>query len=144
MKSLRWLSISSLLLLSCVGTKELTIDTYPAGADITINGELVGKSPVTTEINQDKVLGIVARKEGYEIGSETITPQTSRFLSIIWTENDPKSKYIEEDLVSIPLRKLQDVSSYTPSVLPKYTGGGGDTRPSLPEVPELRPMPDLD
>lgn len=144
MKSLRWLPISSILFLSCVGTKELTVDTYPAGADITINGEPIGKSPVTTEISQDKVLGIVARKEGYEIGSETITPQISRFLSFVWTENDPKSKYIEEDLVTIPLKKLQNVSSYTPSVLPAYTGGGGDTRPSLPEVPELRPMPELD
>lgn len=133
-----------LLLVSCVGSKDFTVNTFPEGADITINGEFVGKSPVTTQIKQDKTLGIVAYKSGYEVASETINPVSSKFLSFIWTESDPKSKYIEEDAVSIPLRKIPTPATYTPSKMPAYTGGGGSTRSVLPEAPALRPMPQLD
>ena len=144
MKSAFFLPVVSLLLVSCVGPKELSIDTAPEGAEITINGEYVGKTPLVTTIAQDKTLGIVARKSGYEIGSETLVPTSSPFLSFVWTENDPKAKYIEEDSVTIPLKKIPTPSSYTPSIMPKYTGGGGSTSAALPEVPALRPMPDLD
>lgn len=144
MKKLLCLSVLSAALVSCVGTKDFTVNTFPEGADITINGDYVGKSPVTTEIEQDKTLGIVARKSGYQIGSETISPVTSRFLSFIWTESDPKSKYIEEDSVAITLKKIPTPATYTPSVMPKYTGGGGSTKASLPEPPALRPLPELD
>lgn len=144
MKNLSCLSVLALLLVSCVGTKEFTVNTYPEGADITINGEFIGKSPVTTEIKQDKTLGIVARKEGYQIASETIAPATSRFLSFIWTESDPKSKFIKEDSIDITLDKVLTPATYVPSVMPSYTGGGGSTTPSLPEPPALRPMTELD
>ncbi len=144
MKKPYCLPLAALLLVSCVGTKELTIITAPEGAEITINGDYVGKTPLVTEIAQDKTLGIVARKSGYEIGTETLVPVTSPFLSFVWTENDPKSKYIEEDSVTIPLKKIPAPASYTPSVMPRYTGGGGSTSAALPEVPALRPMPDLD
>ena len=144
MKKLLCLSVLSAALVSCVGTKDFTVNTFPEGADITINGDYVGKSPVTTEIAQDKTLGIVARKSGYEIGSETISPVTSKFLSFVWTESDPKAKYIEEDSVYITLKKIPTPATYTPSVMPMYTGGGGSTRAVLPEPPALRPMPELD
>jgi hypothetical protein len=144
MKKMLCLSAVVLSLVSCVGTKPLTITTYPEGAEITINGEAVGKTPLTTEIAQDKTLGIVARKDGYEIGAATLSPVSSRFLSFIWTENDPKSKYIEEDSVTIALKKLRTTETYTPKAMPTYDGGGGSTKACLPEVPELRPMPELD
>lgn len=144
MKRLSGLSAVLLLLVSCVGTKDFTVITTPEGADISINGKPVGKSPVTTEIAQDKTLGIVAHKAGYEVASETIAPVKSRFLSFIWTESDPKAKYIEEDSVIILLKKIQTTETYTPSVMPKYTGGGGTTSAVIPAPPALRPMPDLD
>ncbi len=144
MKASSCLPVLALLLLSCTGTKELSINTAPEGADITINGEYMGKTPLVTTIQQDKVLGIVARKEGYAINSATLTPTVSKLLSVIWTENDPKAKYIEEDSVNIPLMRLQSVSDYSASRLPAYTGGGGSTSSVLPEVPALRPMPKLD
>ena len=144
MKSALYFSALALSLVSCVGTKELTITTAPEGADITINGKFVGKSPLTTEIEQDKTLGIVAHKSGYEVASETISPVSSKFLSFIWTKSDPKSKYIEEDSVCISMKKIQTPASYTPSVMPAYTGGGGPTSAVIPEAPALRPMPDLD
>ena len=144
MKSPLFLSAFALLLVSCVGTKQFTVNTAPEGAEISINGKYVGNSPVTTEISQDKTLGIVAYKSGYEVTSATITPVTSKLLSFIWTESDPKSKYIEDDSVYISMKKIQTPESYTPSVMPAYTGGGGPTSAVLPKVPELRPMPRLD
>lgn len=144
MKNILSFSVLALGLVSCVGTKNLTVNTYPEGAEITINGEPVGKSPLTTEIKQDKELGIVAYKPGYEVGCETLTPVSSNILSVIWTSNDPKAKYIEEDSVNIQLKKIQTPATYKPSVMPEYTGGGGPTSAVLPKVPELRPMPELD
>lgn len=144
MKNACILSALAFMLVSCVGTKDFTVYTYPEGADVSINGEAVGKSPVTTEIHQDKTLGILARKPGYMIASETITPQTSKFLAFVWTKDDPKAKYIEEDSVHINLQKIPTPASYTPSTMPKYTGGGGSTSAVLPEPPSLRPMPEFD
>lgn len=144
MKNACIFSALAFMLVSCVGTKDFTVYTYPEGAEISINGEAVGKSPVTTEINQDKTLGILARKPGYMIASETITPQTSKFLAFVWTKDDPKAKYIEEDSVHINLQKIPTPASYTPSTMPKYTGGGGSTSAVLPEPPSLRPMPEFD
>lgn len=135
---------AALLLVSCIGTKEITIITAPEGADISVNGEYVGKSPVVTEIKQDKSIGIVARKAGYEIGTETLTPETSKFLAFVWTKNDPKAKYIKDDTVTIPLKEIKKPEHYTPMELPAYTGGQGVTTPSLPQPPALRPMPELD
>lgn len=144
MKKILCAAVLSLFLVSCVGKKELAINTFPEGAEITINGEPVGTTPLVTTIAQDKTLGIVARKSGYMVASETISPVRSKFLSFIWTENDPKAKYIEEDSVTIPLEKFPEPEAYKPTQLPAYTGGGGSTSAALPEVPALRPMPELD
>ena len=144
MKDILCATLVSLLLVSCVGKKDLAINTFPEGAEITINGKVVGTTPLVTTVAQDKTLGIVARKPGYQVGVETITPVRSKFLSFIWTENDPKAKYIEEDIVEIPLEKFAEPEAYKPAQLPKYTGGGGSTSAALPEVPALRPMPELD
>ena len=144
MKSPLYFSVLALFLASCAGTKDFSITTEPEGADISVNGKYVGKSNVEIEIEQDKTLGIVAHKSGYEVTSATITPVTSKFLSFIWTESDPKSKYIAEDSVHLTLRKLQTPASYTPRAMPPYTGGGGPTSAVVPAAPELRPMPRLD
>lgn len=128
----------AVLLASCVGTKEFTVETYPEGAEISINGKKVGTSPVTVEIEQDKNLGIVAFKPGYEVTSHTVPTQTNSWLALLWTKNDPKAQYIEENSVAIPMKKIETIHSYKPSSLPTYTGGGGRT---APKAPELRPMP---
>ena len=164
MKSTLYVSVLALFLASCAGTKKFTIFTTPEGADITVNGEYVGKSEtminleddgeeagegrsawgIEIDIEQDKTLGIVAHKSGYEVASATIRPVTSKFLSFIWTESHSRSKYIAEDSVHLTLRKLQTPASYTPRAMPPYTGGGGPTSAVVPKVPELRPMPRLD
>ncbi|MCQ2365444.1 MAG: PEGA domain-containing protein [Akkermansia sp.] len=110
----------TLALVSCVGTKEFTVNTEPEGAEITLNGKPVGKSPVTLTIEQDKSLGFVARKDGYALGAATVHTQPHWFYSLLWTKSDPKARYIEEDEVTIPLRPIADAADYTPVRLPVY------------------------
>lgn len=144
----RSLALPGLLLLaSCVGKKDFTVNTYPQGAAITINGEPVGTSPVTTEIAQDKDLSILALKPGYEAASETVPTQTNTLLAIIWTKRDPYAQYIEPDEVTIPLKKIPTPASYTPTKLPAYRGAAPaemKAEQTPPEMPALRPLPDFD
>lgn len=109
-----------LCLVSCVGTKEFTVNTEPEGAEITLNGKEVGKSPVTLTIEQGKSLGIIARKDGYALGSATVHSEPHWFYSLLWTKNDPKARIIEQDDVTIPLRPIADAADYTPVRLPAY------------------------
>lgn len=122
MKSYLTLAIGGLMLASCVGSKPFTIRTTPCdGATVHINGELIeGVTPLTTEVAQSKDLGIVVEKEGYQVGSATIYTQTSWWRALLWTENDPKARYIEEDEVTIPMEKIKTIRTYTPTVLPKF------------------------
>lgn len=122
---------------SCIGTKKLTIRTDPSGADVSINGvPMSEKTPFSLEISQKKDLGIVASKPGYESAAHTLTTRTNWWLSLLWTKNDPRAQYIEEDEVTLTLKKIPTAMGYRPSAIPAYTGGGGYTTP-----PELRPMP---
>lgn len=126
---------------SCYGTKELMIHTAPEGANVSINGKDVeGKTPLTVTVEQSKDLGIVVDKPGYRVASKTIYTQSNWWLSLLWTRNDPRSQYIEEDEVFIPMEKIQGVKDYKPSVLPAYDESKF-RRSSA--VPELRPMPDF-
>lgn len=132
-------------LLSCVGTKELTIRTQPEGADVSVNGVLLkGQTPLKLKVSQKKDLGIVASKPGYETAAHTIHTRSNWWLALLWTKNDPRAQYIEEDEVTLTLRKIPTAEFYKPSTMPPYTGGGGYTAPpKMPasKVPELRPMP---
>lgn len=120
MRNLAVSFLSALFLVSCVGTKEFTVNTEPAGADITLNGEPVGQSPVTLSIAQDKSLGIIAHKDGYALGTATVHTEPHWFYSLLWTKNDPKARIIEEDEVTIPLRPITGAADYTPVRLPAY------------------------
>lgn len=131
----------SLCVVSCVGSKEFTIHTHPEGAKISINGEpQPGETPMTVKISQDKDLGIVATKPGYELAAKTITTRSSWWLSLLWTKHDPRAQYIEEDEARLELRKIPSAADFRPSAIPPYTGGGGATAPAS-AVPTLRPMP---
>ncbi|MCC6547763.1 PEGA domain-containing protein [Candidatus Sumerlaeota bacterium] len=58
-------------------TQRLTVSSTPDGAEVFVNGELVGTTPVQTKINRRDDSNIMIRKEGYK----TITKTTSRELS---------------------------------------------------------------
>ena len=127
------------LLASCSGTKMFTIYTDPEGADISINGQRqFGKTPLTLKLSQEKDLGIVASKPGYETAALTVPTRTNWWLALLWTKSDPRAQYIEENDVMLKLKKIPTAQEFRPEPLPRYTGGGGVT---APKAPALRPMP---
>lgn len=129
-------------LASCMSTKTLTIRTQPEGADVSVNGvHLEGKTPLKLQISQRKDLGIVASKPGYETAAHTLTTKSNWWLALLWTKNDPKAQYIEEDEVTLTLKKIPSLQRYSPSAIPPYTGGGAYTTPQKSKAPELRSMP---
>lgn len=148
MRSIAVAAVCCLCLVSCVGTKEFTIHTQPEGADVTVNGvPQIGRTPLVMTTYQDKDLGIVASKPGYETAAHTVRTRSNWWLALLWTKTDPRAQYIEEDEVTIPLKKIPTAEDYRPSAMPPYTDGGGATTPkersksSQSTVPSLRPMP---
>ena len=135
-------ALLALAFVSCHGTKEITIYTQPEGANVSINGKPIeGKTPLTTTVEQDKDLGIVVDKPGYRVASKTVYTQTSWWLRLLWSKNDPRSQYIEEDEVFVPMEKISSAAQFVPSKLPEYTGSATKREFSAP--PPLRPMPEL-
>ncbi len=142
------ISMLCLALASCVAQKQFTVNTSPQGAAVTINGKSIsGVTPVTTEIREDKDLGIVVERPGYEVGSLTVNTKTSWWRSLLWTENDPRARYIEEDSVTIPLKPLRNNATYTPSTLDSFQLPTSDSSSSSYKplnnstAPALRDMP---
>lgn len=127
-------------LISCIGSKDFTIHTTPEGATVNINGKKQeGVTPMTLRIKQDKDLGIVVRKPGYESTTETVRTKTSMFQSLLWTSHDPRAQYIEEDEITIPLTPVAQPANFRPTRLPAYNN---PDKPTPAKVPELRKMPD--
>lgn len=143
MKRFLLLFACCMLLASCAGTKNLTIRTAPEGADIAINGKSVGKSPLTLEVEQTKTLGIVAHKDGYELGSATVPTKPHWFLALLWTKTDPKAQVLTQDSVHIRMNKIPSAANYTPVPLPAFAPPSGTFPERESEVPALRPMPEL-
>lgn len=127
-------------LVSCVGTKELTIRTAPKGADITINGvPQEGTTPMTVTISQKRALGIVASKVGYESAAYTVNTRSNWWLSLLWTRDDPRAQFIPEDEVNITLRRIPTAETFRAKTLPPYGAPLNNTASSQP--PALRAMP---
>lgn len=125
-------------LISCIGTKDFTIHTAPEGATVNLNGKVQeGVTPMTLRIKQDKDLGIVVRKPGYQSAAETVRTRTSMWQSILWTGHDPRAQYIEEDEITIPLSPIPTPASFRPTTIPVYKN---PDRPVPSQVPALREM----
>lgn len=122
MKILRFLMAAAVTAaVSCTHeTKQLRIDTQPQGADVSVNGKYVGKSPVETEILQRHDQGITASKEGYENASSVLRTKRDTFLGLLWGKEDPRSNYIEEDQTSLILRPIPTINNYTPTEMPSF------------------------
>ncbi len=127
-----------LSLAACVGTKNITIHTQPEGAQVSINGvPQLGETPMSVEVKQQKDLGIVVSKPGYENAAYTVPTRTNWWLSLLWTKSDPRARFIEEHEVNIPLRRIPSLSGFRASTIPEYTGG----RFPASAPPPLRPVP---
>ncbi len=133
-------ALLALCLSSCYGPKDFLINTDPEGATITINGKPCEgrKTPMVVTIEQDKDLGITAMKPGYEVTTRTVESQTSTWGAILWNKRDPRAQYIEQDEITIPMKKIPTAAGYTPGSIPGYRPPATQ---NSSEVPELRPMP---
>lgn len=138
------LAVICLCLGSCIGTKKLVIRTEPEGAEITINGKLQeGKTtPMVLEISQKKDLGIVATKPGYETAARTLYTHPGWWSSLMWTKSDPRAQYIEEDEVTLRLKKIPTAEGYRVSEIPPFRSGAQQPAAGHPsKAPALRPVP---
>lgn len=61
-------------------TQEVGIASNPAGANVTINGELKGVTPTTLKLDRDKQYTIVLTKPGYEPYSAALTHSVSGWV----------------------------------------------------------------
>ncbi|WP_309398639.1 PEGA domain-containing protein [Cerasicoccus maritimus] len=52
----------------------VTVYSFPTGADVSIDGESVGKTPVTVELGRLKAHQLVLNKTGYKPQKETVLP----------------------------------------------------------------------
>ncbi len=138
MKCLLPVTALCLLLAACSQTKDFTVRTLPEGARISINGKEYRQcSPLTVEIDQGKDLGITAFKPGYEVATATVETQTNFWRALLWNKHDPRARYIEEDDITIPMKKISSAGNFRPTRLPEYK----PPYKTRSDVPALRPMP---
>jgi len=80
-----WLIISAAMLVGAAGCveRELTVNTEPQGALVTLNDEQIGTSPVTVSFNWYGDYKVRIRKAGYE------TLNTHRRLEGPWYDHFP-------------------------------------------------------
>ncbi len=145
MKRLLPATLLVLAFASCHGTKDFTIHTEPEGAEITINGKpCTGlRTPMTVTISQEKNLGITATKPGYEVAGRTVETKTGFWTALLWNKHDPRAQYIEEDEVTIPLRKIPTAASFVPTSLPGYQPPAPRCGIEDSPIPALREMPEF-
>lgn len=127
-------------LVSCVGTKKLYIRTIPGEANITINGvPQKGVTPMTVTVSQNRALGIVASKSGYESAAYTVNTRSNWWLALLWTRDDPRAQIIPDNEVEIPLRRIPSAEGFRSKALPPYGAPLKGTATS--SAPALRAMP---
>ncbi len=147
LKKLLFSSLAALMTVSCTHEyKDILINTTPQGATIRINGEeKESKTPFTTSVKQRENVAIVAEKTGYVTTTRNIEPATDTFLSVVWTKSDERTRYIEEDVINIPMKKIETPKLYKATELPAFNPPfktySGEEDKSIEEAPTLRPMP---
>lgn len=142
-------SLCALLVASCTHEyKDIKISTIPEGATIRINGEeKENKTPFTTSVYQRGNVAIVAEKQGYVTATRNIIPETDKFLSVVWTSDDERTRFIPEEEVHITLKKIESSKNYKASDLPNFNPPYKPTtvQPTRTQeeqsAPALRPMP---
>lgn len=134
---------AALLLASCAGPVPFTVTSNPSGAEVTINGKPSGRTPVTIpEMEQGKELVVVAYKPGYQSETVKVPVETGFWSGLVWTEDDPKAKYLAKTRVHMNLHRLSGAPDGVRGTLPPIEAG--TIRPQAPvkaDIPALRPMP---
>lgn len=106
--------ISAIFLSGCAtiisgDTETVTFNSSPEGADVYIDGAIIGKTPVSIVLGKNKKDVVMFKKEGYQAVTRDLTKSydpitmlsifwdlsTTDFLSGAAMEYAPKSYYIE-------------------------------------------------
>lgn len=106
--------ISAIFLSGCAtiisgDTETVTFNSSPEGADVYIDGAIIGKTPVSIVLEKNKKDVVMFKKEGYQAVTRDLTKSydpitmlsffwdlsTTDFLSGAAMEYAPKSYYIE-------------------------------------------------
>jgi len=106
--------ISAIFLSGCAtiisgDTETVTFNSSPEGADVYIDGAIIGKTPVSIVLEKNKKDVVMLKKEGYQAVTRDLTKSydpitmlsifwdlsTTDFLSGAAMEYAPKSYYIE-------------------------------------------------
>jgi hypothetical protein len=98
-----FVAMAGLLLASGCVRRTVTISTKPDGATITLNDEVIGTSPVTTDFLWYGDYGVMAQKDGYEV------LKTNRRLDAPWFQL-PAIDLMAELLLPIELHDRKEIT----------------------------------
>ncbi len=141
MKKILLLSFVAALMSACSSvsfTEEVAINSKPSGADVFVNGELVGKTPLEVELDTKGVYEIKLVKEGYK----------DKVLSVASVRDDQFVKF--GPLADLGYYKTFDVDfeeyGMRPEFLPaaKGTNAFGDMASYVVKVDEMRKAGKID
>ncbi len=135
MKKILLITSIAALLSACSSvsfTENVPVNSTPCGADVFVNNELVGKTPIVLSLNTAEVHEIKLVKEGYK----------DQVISVASVRADPLVKF--GPLVDMGYYKTLEFDAtkgdMTPSFLPatKGTNAFGDMAASIVKVDEMR------
>ncbi len=136
MKKLLLLPILAALVSACSSTpsftEDVTINSQPQGADVFVNNELVGQTPVTVDLPKDGVYEVRLAKKGYK--DEVLSLASARKESFIKFGPLVDLGYYKE-LVPSPVD-----ADMNPDFLPAYPGTNafGDMTSNILKADDMR------
>ena len=135
MKKILLLSIAAALLSACSSVKfseDVTVDSMPSGADVFVNGEVVGKTPMVVSLDSSSVYEIKLVKEGYK--DQTVSLASIRTNPFVKFGPLSDMGYYKE-LAPAPVNE-----SLKPSLLPatKCLYAFGDMAASIVKVDQMK------
>ncbi len=132
MKKILLLSVAAAMLSGCAFNDSVEISSMPQGADIFIDNELVGQTPMTLDLPRDGVYEIKLAKQGYK--DQSVNLASIRKNPLVKFGPLVDMGYYKE-LTPAPVD-----ASLKPSFLPAYPGlnAFGDMTKNILQVDEMR------
>ena len=135
MKKILLLSIAAALLSACSSVKfseDVTVDSMPSGANVFVNGEVVGQTPMVVSLDSSSVYEIKLVKEGYK--DQTVSLASIRTNPFVKFGPLSDMGYYKE-LTPAPVNE-----SLKPSFLPATKGlnAFGDMAASIVKVDQMK------
>lgn len=132
MKNLLFIPFAAVILSACTFTDDVVINTQPEGANVFVNSELVGQTPMTVELPKDGVYEIRLVKDGYKDATvDLASAKTNPFVKF----GPLVDMGYYRELEPAPIEK-----GLTPDFLPATLGTDafGDFSKSVAKADEMR------